>query len=159
LFGISGAVGLTSVMVKDVEIQDAVQDTGIANLWLLPSGTIPPNPAELLSSPRFLELIAVVREQYDYVLIDSAPILAVTDPSVVAARVDGVLLTLHISKDNRHDAEQAQAVLSAMGVNLLGVVVNGVPQDGADYGYGFDYGNRQHVSPQEETNRHATVQH
>ncbi|MEX2140302.1 MAG: polysaccharide biosynthesis tyrosine autokinase [Pirellulales bacterium] len=140
LFGISGKVGLASVIAQDVEIHDAVQDVGIANLWLLPCGLIPPDPAELLTSPRFSELIAVVRETYDYVLLDSPPVLAVTDPCVVGARVDGVLLTLHISKDSREHAERAEAILSATGANVLGVVVNGVPQDDTEYGYSYGYG-------------------
>jgi succinoglycan biosynthesis transport protein ExoP len=161
LFGISGQVGLASVIAKDVEIQDAVQDTAIANLWLLPCGPIPPDPAELLTSPRFSELIAVIRDKYDYVLIDSPPVLAVTDPCIVAARVDGVLLTLHISKDSRQHAERAHALLSAMGVNILGVVVNGVPPDDADYGFGYGYHghqqNGQPHSPAEEAQRSSTL--
>jgi polysaccharide biosynthesis transport protein len=154
LFGISGQVGLASVIAKDVEIQDAVQDTGIGNLWLLPCGPIPPDPAELLTSSRFSELIAVVRDKYDYVLIDSPPILAVTDPCIVAARVDGVLLTLHISQDRRQHAQRAHALLSAMGVNILGVVVNGIPQDDADYAVGYGYhGHPQNGQPYSQSEK------
>jgi succinoglycan biosynthesis transport protein ExoP len=143
LFGAPGEVGLASVIAKEIEIQDAVQETGVANLWLLPSGSVPPDPAELLSSSRFTELIAVVREQYDYVLIDTPPVLAVTDPCVVAARVDGVLLTLRISNDSRQHAQRATAILSSMGVNVMGVVVNGVPRGNAEYEYGYgEYGHQ-----------------
>jgi polysaccharide biosynthesis transport protein len=161
LFATSGQVGLASVIAKEVEIQDAVQDTAIANLWLLPSGRIPPDPAELLTSPRFSELLAVVREKYDYVLIDSPAVLAVTDPAIVAPRVDAVLLALHLSKDSRQHTERAHALLSAMGVNIIGVVVNGVRQVDADYGYGYGhdvhYENDHLHSLKERTERGQTV--
>lgn len=145
LWETAGQTGLASVIAGEVEIQDAVQDSGIANLWLLPCGPIPPDPAELLSSPRFSELIAVVREQYDYVLIDSPPVLAVTDPCVVAARVDGVLLTVRISQDTRQQAQRANAILSAIGANVLGLVVTGVPRADVDYGNGYGYGGYHEV--------------
>ena len=161
LFATSGQVGLASVIAKEAEIQDAIQDTVIANLWLLPSGRIPPDPAELLTSPRFSELLAVVREKYDYVLIDSPAVLAVTDPAIVAPRVDAVLLALHMSRDSRQHADRAQALLSAMGVNLIGVVVNGVRQVDADYGYGYGhdvhYENDHLHSLKERTERSQTV--
>jgi capsular exopolysaccharide synthesis family protein len=140
LFGISGSVGLASIIAKEIDIQDAVQETGITNLWLLPCGPIPPDPAELLSSPRFSELISVVREQYDYVLIDTPPVLSVTDPCVVAARVDGVIMTLRIANNSRQDAQRATTILDTMGVNVLGVVVNAVPRGKREYEYAYGYG-------------------
>jgi succinoglycan biosynthesis transport protein ExoP len=139
LFGTSGEIGLASVIAEEMEFQEAIQECGIANLWLLPCGSVPPDPAELLTSPRFCELIAAVRDQYDYVLVDSAPLLAVTDPCVVAARVDGVLLTIRIAQDGRQHAQRAKAILSTMGVNILGVVVNAVPRGDGSYGYGSGY--------------------
>ena len=100
--------------------------TGIPGLSVLPCGPLPPNPAELLTSPRFKELLEELRDQYDFVLVDTPPLLAVTDPCVVAPRVDGVVLTIRISKNGR-PAPSAPARSSAtLGVNVLGVVVNGV---------------------------------
>jgi capsular exopolysaccharide synthesis family protein len=154
-------VGLASVIAKEFEIEDAVQDTGIANLWLLPSGRVPPDPAELLTSPRFSELLAVVREKYDYVLIDSPAVLTVTDPAIVAPRADAVLLALHISRDSQQQTERAHGLLSGMGVNVIGVVVNGVRQVDADYGYGYGYDVHYEKdnlhSPNERTPRSQTV--
>jgi capsular exopolysaccharide synthesis family protein len=137
LFGTTDEVGLASVISETLEYQDAIQETGIPNLWLLPRGSVLPDAAELLTSPRFSELIAAVREQYDYVLVDSAPLLAVTDPCITATRVDGVLLTIRVSQNDRQQALRAKAILSSLGVNLLGVVVNATDETDGGYRYGY----------------------
>lgn len=147
LFGLSAQVGLASVIAGKTDLDNAVKQTGVPNLSLLPCGPIPPNPAELLTSPRFKELLDQIREQYDYVLIDSPPLLAVTDPCVVAPRVDGVLLTIRVSRNGRPHAERAKEILATLGVKVIGVVVNGVGRQsgngryGSEYAhYGYDYG-------------------
>jgi Mrp family chromosome partitioning ATPase len=86
-----------------------------------------------LTSPRFDELLSVVREKYDFVIVDSPPLLAVTDPSVVAARVDGVVLVLRLTKESRQSSMRASEMLGSLGAEVLGVVVNAV---GKDSGYG-----------------------
>ena len=98
----------------------------VPGLFVLPCGPLPPNPAELLTSPRFKEVLDELRAQYDFVLVDTPPLLAVTDPCVVAPRVDGVVLTMRMSKKSRPKAERAREILSTLGVKVLGVVVNGV---------------------------------
>ncbi|MCY2993762.1 MAG: polysaccharide biosynthesis tyrosine autokinase [Planctomycetota bacterium] len=141
IFGVSPRVGLASVIARDAELADAIQDSQIRNLWILPCGPLPPDPAELLTSPRFPELLNLLRDQYDYVLVDSAPLLPVTDASVVAPRVDGVLLTVRLSKHGRPTAERAKEILNTLDATALGVVVNGVESGGAGgYGYGYGYG-------------------
>jgi Mrp family chromosome partitioning ATPase len=97
---------------------------------------MPGNPAELLTSPRFAELLEGLRAEYDIVLIDTPPVLAVTDPCVVAPRVDGVVLTIRLSKKSGPQAERAREMLSALGVNILGVVVNGVTRREGSGRYG-----------------------
>lgn len=157
IFGISPATGLASVVNGDAEVPETIQDSGVPNLSLIPCGPIPPNPAELLTSPRFKEVLDVIKEQFEFVLIDTPPLLAVTDPCVVAARVDGVLLVVKVSKNGRPHAERAKEILSNLGANVLGVVVNGVGTQGRytsygygnyrygyggyGYGYGYGYGN------------------
>ena len=90
------------------------------------SGPVPPNPSELLTSPRFTALLATCREEYDYVLADTPPLLAVTDPCVVASRVDGLLLTIRLTRKGRPDAERAREILLRLNVKIVGVVVNGI---------------------------------
>ena len=87
----TGSTGISSVIEGKSEIVDAVQQTDVENLWILSCGPRPDNPSELLSSKRFAELLELLREQYDLVIVDTPPVLAVTDPLNVVARVDGVL--------------------------------------------------------------------
>jgi capsular exopolysaccharide synthesis family protein len=144
LFGLKDDVGVTSVIAQSVELPEAIQASEVENLDCLPCGPRPDNPAELLTSAKFDELLAVLKDKYDFVLVDSPPILAVTDPGAIASRVDGVLMVLRINAQARHAATQSVEILRELGANLLGIVVNGV--DGANsygyrgYGYGYAYG-------------------
>ncbi|MCS6976312.1 MAG: polysaccharide biosynthesis tyrosine autokinase [Gemmatales bacterium] len=136
LFGMNNDRGLSDVVRGDVDWKEVVQPTACTDCFAIPSGPIPSNPAELLTMPRFQELINALRDEYDFVLVDSPPLLAVTDPCVVAPRVDGVLLVLRLSKQSRPWAERSREILLSLGANLLGVVVNGVGRKGAStYGY------------------------
>jgi capsular exopolysaccharide synthesis family protein len=130
IFGIKAPAGLASVIAGDVDLQTALQPSRIANLDLLPAGPVPPNPAELLTSPRFPELLDALRGRYDFVLVDTPPLLAVTDPCVVAARVDGLFLVIKLSRDARPKAERAREILGSLGVKVFGVIVNGVTRRG-----------------------------
>ena len=117
----------------------------LPHLSILPSGPTPFNPAELLTSPRFVELLESIRQQttrYDFVLVDTPPLLAVTDPCVVAPHVDGILLTIRISRHGHQGALRAKEILGTLGVAVVGVVVNGTGRSGLGvYGYGdYRYG-------------------
>ncbi|MDY3558303.1 polysaccharide biosynthesis tyrosine autokinase [Gemmata sp. JC673] len=138
-FGLTSRVGLAEVLTGAAELDEAVQVTAIPNLSVLPCGRRPGNPAELLTSPAFEDVLDDLRAAYDYVLVDSPPLLAVSDPCVVAPRVDGLILTLRVTKNGRPAAERARDLLIRLKVNCLGVVVNGVGKQGAMAGYGYDY--------------------
>src|SRR5262249_44605082 len=111
----------------------------VPNLSVLPCGRRPPNPAELLTSPRFEDVLDDARGSYDYVLVDSPPLLAVSDPCTVAPRVDGLLLTIRVTKNGRPAAERARDLWAGVKANCRGVVVNGVGRQGAMTGYGYDH--------------------
>jgi capsular exopolysaccharide synthesis family protein len=138
LLGLDSKAGVTSVISGDIELAAAIQETAIENLYALSCGPKPSNPSELLSSPRYAELIDLLREKFDYVIIDTPPLMAVTDPAVVATRVDGILMTIRISKRSQDDCLRSVELLSSLGANLLGVIVNGV--DNRDRYGGFGYG-------------------
>src|SRR5260370_32163670 len=106
LFGLTAEVGLASVIVGGTELADAVRPSAVEGISVLPCGPRPLNPAELLTSPRFEELLGQLRQRYDFVIIDTPPLLAVTDPCVVAPRVDGVLHTIRISRNGRPATER-----------------------------------------------------
>jgi succinoglycan biosynthesis transport protein ExoP len=146
LFGLSAAVGLSSVIIDEAEPKDAIQVNSIPGLSILPCGPIPPNPAELLTSARFEEFLSLLRDQYDFVILDTPPLLAVTDPSVVAHKVDGVFLNLRFTKNGRPDAERAKEILQNLKANVLGVIINDSESilKTSGYGYGYGYGEGYH---------------
>jgi capsular exopolysaccharide synthesis family protein len=143
LFGVSNAIGVSSVVQDGMDVPDAIQATAIPNFEVMTVGPRVENPAELLLSPRFTELVSMLREQYDFVIIDTPPVLAVTDPAAVAAHVDGVVLVVRITKRSRPHARRATETLDLIGARVLGVVVNGVGEGTSGYGagYGYNYGN------------------
>jgi capsular exopolysaccharide synthesis family protein len=158
IFGVTITSGLAAVCAGDAELQDVIRPTAVKGLSLLPCGPLPPNPSELLTSPRFKELIDLLRDQYDFVLIDTPPVLAVSDANAVAPRVDGVLFVIKVSKNGRPDAERAKQMLQTLRVNVLGVIVNRVGQgtrlgyeyESSPYGYHYGYGRQQGYYADEE---------
>jgi capsular exopolysaccharide synthesis family protein len=145
LFGLNPCVGFASVIADAVELTDGICSTAVNNLFVLPCGPRPKDPAELLSSPRVEEIIDGLREKFDIILVDSPPLLAVTDASILATVVDRVLLTLRITRDGRHAVPMAVNVLRQMEAKVLGVIVNGVvQQEGSGYSgagkYSYSYG-------------------
>jgi capsular exopolysaccharide synthesis family protein len=135
--------GLSTVLYGRAAAADVIRPGGVERLSVLPRGPVPPNPTELLASPRLRALLAAAAAEYDFVFIDSPPLLAFTDPMVVAAEAEGVLLALRLSKNGRPRAEQAKGILEAAGARVLGVVVHG--QEGGPRGGRTD-GQRSQVT-------------
>lgn len=144
IFGVSAETGLSTVISDGIEPFQAIQSTIIENLSIMPAGPIPPDPAELLTKPEFSALIPFVRDKFDYVLIDTAPVLAVTDPSIVSAQVDGTIVAMRINHDSKDQADRTIELLSSVNGNVLGVVVNGVGGGDTKYyryqKYAYGYG-------------------
>jgi capsular exopolysaccharide synthesis family protein len=139
ILSVPAETGLASVIAGQTDLASAIRPSTVPNLAVLPCGPRPANPAELLTSPRFKELLDIIRSQYEFVLVDTPPLLVVTDPCVVAPRVDGVILAIRVTKNGRPFAERAKEILGSLGANVLGVVVNGLgSQAGGRYGYGYD---------------------
>ncbi len=139
LFGVKSPQGLTAVLAGEADPTALTRETKVPGLFVLPCGERRPNPAELLTSACFGKLLGELRENYDYVLVDSPPLLAVTDPCIVAGQVEAVLLAIRVSKNGRPAAERAKEMLAALGARVLGVVVNGIGPDAARSGYGYRY--------------------
>lgn len=135
--GIEGGVGLTDILIGKVEVADVLQRWGRDELYVLPSGKIPPNPSELLGSRAMDELLEVTGEYFDYVIIDSPPILLVTDAAVVGKRTNGVLLVAASGSTRKQSLAGAVNSLQAAGGNLRGIVMTMLPTKGPDsYAYG-----------------------
>jgi len=138
-FGLSNEVGFTSVLLGKRPLATALQGVpGQARLHLLASGPLPPNPSELLSSRRSAEVLGSLRAEFDIVLIDSPPVLPVTDAIVLSGRVDATLLVALAGATTRHQAARAVELLRQVGAPLVGNVLNGVDTEGS-YGYTYKY--------------------
>ena len=148
VFGIEAAEGTSGILQGTCKLKDAVLPTPVDRLWLLPCGTPPANPSELLMSARFKRLLEELRGSCDIVIVDSPPMLPVTDSSLIAPLVDAVLLTVKLSNDARGMARQAVETLRDVNATVLGVVVNGVDTKGSGYRHrpSYNYSDRYAAS-------------
>jgi succinoglycan biosynthesis transport protein ExoP len=132
-FGLDRAAGLTTVLTGRAELDEVIQPWG-GVVHVLASGPLPPNPSELLASRHARELLEALRERYDLVLIDTPPLLPVTDAAAVAPSTDGVLLVCRYGRTREHQVSAAAAALRSVSVPLLGGVLNGAPTRRIGYG-------------------------
>jgi capsular exopolysaccharide synthesis family protein len=134
---------ISDIMTGTLSTEDILQTPGIENLHILSSGTIPPNPAELIYSKAIGEFISEVRAAYDYVLIDAPPLLAATDAALLAAKADAVVMVYRVGKIPRGVLKRAKAQLDNVKANVIGVILNGLKaelsSDYADYKYKYYY--------------------
>jgi capsular exopolysaccharide synthesis family protein len=138
--GLEGAVGLSNVLAGQVEVGEALQPWGDSGLYVLPSGFVPPNPSELLGSRNMSALLARLRTEFDVILIDTPPLLPVTDAAVVATHADGAVLVTRYGKTAQNRVRTALASLRAVDSQVLGCVLNMQPTKGvADSYYGTYY--------------------
>ncbi len=133
IFGLGNETGLTTAMVDETAlVSPPLQETGVEGLSVLPSGPLPPNPAELMGSRRMEEVIAVLAERADQVFFDTPPVVAVTDAAVLATKADGVLLVISAGKTRREYARMAVQRLEQINARLVGTVLTNI-QVGAGY--------------------------
>lgn len=138
-FGIPRSPGLTEVIIGATQFEAAVHETKVPNLFVMTSGQLPPNPSELLGSPAMRDVLAAMTSQFDMVLFDSPPLLAVTDAAVLSTMVDGTILIARMGATARKGLWRAVSQLRAVHATLLGSVLNDVTSDvGAYYG-GYSY--------------------
>ncbi|MCS7271468.1 MAG: polysaccharide biosynthesis tyrosine autokinase, partial [Gemmataceae bacterium] len=141
------AVGLASVVASVADINAAAQATSVDNLTLYPCGPRPESPAELLTSKRYYDVLQQLRPHYDFLIVDSPPVLAVSDAAAVAARVDEVVLVFRMRRDAKTAVERTLHDLQAVGGHILGVAVNALPMRDLSYRYyyaGYRYSDAYH---------------
>ena len=138
LFKLSNQQGTSDLFVKPPEpLNGTIQKTEVANLYALTSGNLPPNPSELLGSEKMVKILDMVHDEADIIIIDSPPLLAVTDAAVLAPRTDGVLLVVKPGKTKLAACRQAVEQLQRVGANILGVVLNDVELRRSRYKYAY----------------------
>jgi len=135
LFGISKDMGVSNLLVGGGSAKEAIIHTRIPNLDIIPCGTIPPNPSEILGSARMLTLLNGLRKLYAHILIDSPPSTAVTDAVVLSKSVDGVVMVVRTGYTAREIVKNGMAQFGAVGAHILGAVLNGVDMRGNGYYY------------------------
>ncbi len=135
IFGVSDEVGLSSCLTGEATLIDAAKATSIEGLAVMSSGPRVANPSELLVSPEFEELIGDMRKAYEFVVVDTPPMLSVSDPASVAPMCDAVIMTMRLRRNSRPIAEQAKHILDSVDAKIVGIVINGVDQKN-NYGYG-----------------------
>jgi capsular exopolysaccharide synthesis family protein len=146
-FGLTGKLGLTTVLAGTSTLEEAVQHVPeVPNLDILPSGPVPPFPTEMLGSETMRELMERLGKKYTHVVIDSPPVLSVTDAVVVGRMVDAVVLVVRHGKSNKNVMRRARDLLARSGAPMAGLVLNAVDVNSPDYygyyGYlGYSYGN------------------
>ena len=144
LFALKGQQGLSTILRDHRPPAESapnnIAHTALQNLDIIPSGPRPTNPVELLTSNQFSELLAWAEAEYDQILIDAPPALAVSDPAVIGRLVDGVILTVRPDTNRRRMIIRAAESFTAFGANLIGVVVNRIDSSNGEYGYGYGYG-------------------
>jgi capsular exopolysaccharide synthesis family protein len=118
--------GLTNVLTRQIDIKTCIQETAIKDFYLLPRGALAPNPADLLMSQRMRDILNELRSSFDFIVIDSPPIIAVSDAAVLSALSDGVVLVFNGQKTTTHSAKRALDVLDNVGARPLGVILNGI---------------------------------
>lgn len=140
-FGEEISPGLLDVFSGEVELNEAIQPAELQeNLFLLTSGGRPRNPGELVTSEAFRELVGALRDRFDYVLIDSPPVLPVSDSATIASMVDGVYLVTRIRKGVKLATQKAKESLDRVGANWMGIIVNGIDENPHYSEYGHQYG-------------------
>jgi len=136
-FGLNADKGVSTAIVGEATLKAVIVHSEIPNLDVLPCGPIPPNPAELLHTERFREILAKCRGEYDRVILDSPPTGPVTDPAIIGSLADGVVLVLRAGHTTREAALHARRHLADAGARILGLVVNQTDRRGSKYGYSY----------------------
>jgi capsular exopolysaccharide synthesis family protein len=134
-FGVANMRGLTNVITKQGSLEEVVQETKVENLSLLPSGPIPPNPAELLNSRMMGLILERAKEIFDTIIIDSPPVMAVADAQILASKCDGTVLVVSSGKTEREDVKKAKDQLLNSKANILGAVLNNKKIESGSYYY------------------------
>ncbi|WP_408894293.1 CpsD/CapB family tyrosine-protein kinase [Paenibacillus taichungensis] len=126
MFNVPNHVGLTSVLSSQYKVTEVLRETGVEGLHVLSSGPIPPNPSEMIGSRKMTALLQDLKEEYDVILFDTPPVLAVTDALIISSLCDGVILVVSAGKVKKDLVKKAKAHLEHVNARILGAVLNNV---------------------------------
>ena len=145
-FGIDNPQGLSNYLSeRNFDINSIIYKTSVKNLYVMPSGPIPPNPSELIGSKRMAELIKKLSDQLDLVIFDAPPVLSVTDAQIVSTNVDGTILVVRANKTEKAAVKEAVRLIKQVGGHIIGTILNDVEVKGSGYYgyYGYSKGSKK----------------
>ncbi|WP_199459698.1 polysaccharide biosynthesis tyrosine autokinase [Vibrio owensii] len=146
-FGLTADNGLSDFLSGKIGQETVIKQTKVENLDVITRGQVPPNPSELLMHPRFVEFVEKASQEYDLVIIDTPPVLAVTDPSIVGAIAGTTLMVARFDQTTSKELEVARSRFEQSGVEVKGVILNAVEKKASNsYGYGYGYYNYSYKS-------------
>jgi capsular exopolysaccharide synthesis family protein len=137
-FGLPNSQGLINILAQDRKFEEIIITTDVNNLYVIPSGPVPPNPSELLGTKKMKALLTELTRIFDMVLIDAPPVLAVTDAQILSTIVNGTIIVSAYGKSDKHALLKAKENIEKVGGKILGVVINKVPEQANGY-YGKYY--------------------
>jgi len=138
-FGLNGHQGMSYFLTGNSDLTSQVRKTSVPNLFVVSAGYVPPNPAELIGSDRMDKALKLLRDYFQYVVIDSPPILSVTDALVLSPKVDGVVMVVRGGETPREAVRRASEHLNQVGAKILGVMINDVDIRKSEYRYYYKY--------------------
>jgi capsular exopolysaccharide synthesis family protein len=139
IFDRAGDAGLTNLLVGDAQLDDITKPTQIDNLWSIPSGPIPPNPADVLNSERFRSFLSSLGDRFDRIVIDSPPLVAVTDAAILSTLVDGTVFVVRAFRTNRNLSAHGLRSIRDVDGRIVGAVLNAVNLDKHEYAHYYHY--------------------
>jgi len=140
MFGMQPDNGVSDVLGKRISVQEAIKPTRVGELFVMPRGVIPPNPSELLMSQQLTDLLNEVKEQFDLVIVDTPPIMAVTDAAIVGRQCGVTMIVARFGLNPIKELEVTKQRFEQNGITVKGVVLNAVERRASGYGYGYGYG-------------------
>lgn len=149
VMALEGAVGVTDVLLGRADLDDVLQPWGGGGLSVLPAGTLPPNPSELLGSNRMADLLAELGRRFDHVLLDAPPLLPVTDAAVLSRLADGAIVVTAVGRSTRSQLAAALDTLRSLDATSFGVIATMLPTGGAQ-AYGYGYGTAAQTAPTDD---------
>ncbi|MDT8716514.1 CpsD/CapB family tyrosine-protein kinase [Clostridium sp. 19966] len=139
--GLPNSDGITNLLAQSKNLDEVILSTMVPNLFVITSGPIPPNPAELLGTKKMRQVLSELQEAFDIVLIDAPPVIAVTDAQILSTLATGVLLVTSYGVTEKFGIAKAKELLDKVGAKVFGVILNKVPEKSENYYYGKYYYN------------------
>lgn len=139
LFNLTNIIGLSNYLIGEVQFENAVHESKVKSLYALTSGTRPPNPSELLASVKMKNFIESLKDKYDYIIIDTPPVIMVSDAQILSQYADGCLLVVASAEADINAAVKAKELLEKVNAKILGVVLNKIDTTRKGYYYGYYY--------------------